>query len=120
MSAAREKEALAFAIDAARLAASTRCQSVVVLDVRGISPVTDFMVLATGTSGRQMHTVCNEVAELAAARGQQPLAQSGTDGETWMLVDFVDVVVHLFNAQSRAYYDLDGLWGDAKIVPWKK
>ncbi|HEX8922702.1 MAG TPA: RsfS/YbeB/iojap family protein, partial [Pyrinomonadaceae bacterium] len=47
------------------------------------------------------------------------LSRSGTDGESWMLTDFVDVVVHVFNQESRMYYDLDGLWGDAKRVEWQ-
>jgi ribosome-associated protein len=115
----RTAAARQFAIDAARHAAHTRCHNVVILDVRGISPVTDFFVLATGTSARQMRTVCDEIAELGDTRGYPALRRSGTDGESWMLSDFVDVVVHVFNQESRLFYDLDGLWGDAKRVEWQ-
>src|SRR6266436_6076873 len=94
-----------FAVEAARMAALTRCHNVVVLDVRGISPVTDYMILATGTSGRQMRTVCNDLAEWAGERGVRPLNEDGLEGESWMLIDFVDVVVHVFNPESRSYYD---------------
>ena len=66
-----------FAVDAARMAASTRCHNVVILDVRGISPVTEYMVLATGTSPRQMRTVCDELAELAEQRGERALSSEG-------------------------------------------
>jgi len=111
---------LQFAIDSARLAANTRCHDVVVLDVRGISPVTDYLVLATGTSARQMRTVCDDLAEMAEERGNSALAANGLEGETWMLVDFVDVVVHVFNAEARQFYDLDSLWGDAKKIDWKE
>ncbi|HYO10694.1 MAG TPA: ribosome silencing factor [Tepidisphaeraceae bacterium] len=98
--------------------AHTRCHNVVLLDVRGLSPVTDYMVLATGTSPRQMRSVCDELAEMAAERGERPLADTGIDGESWMLIDFFNVVVHVFNQESRSFYDLDNLWGDGKPVEW--
>jgi len=109
-----------FAVAAARLAADRRCQRVVVLDVRGLSPVTDYFIIATGTSPRQMRTVCEEVMELAQQMKQSTLSDSGLDGDTWMLVDFVDVMFHLFSEQARDYYDLEGLWGDAKAVNWEE
>jgi ribosome-associated protein len=91
----------------------------VILDVRGISPITDYFVLATGTSARQMRTVMTEVEELGQSRGYAPLSRSGYEGETWLLCDMVDVIVHVFNQDSRQFYDLDSLWGDAKRVEWK-
>jgi len=89
-----------------------------VLDVRGLSPVTDYMILATGTSPRQMKTVCEELDEMAEQRGDHALGESGIEGESWMLIDFVDVVVHVFSQDARQFYDLDGLWGDAKHLEW--
>ncbi len=103
----------------ARLAASTRCHDVVVLDVSGISPVTDYFVIATGTSPRQMRSVCDEAGDFGDTQNYAPLSQSGTEGDTWMLIDFVDVVLHVFSQESRTFYDLDGLWGDAKKVDWQ-
>jgi len=108
-----------FAIDAARLASETHCSNVVILDVSAVSPVTDFLVLATGTSPRQMRTVCDEVEELGDPRGHRALSKSGYEGDHWMLIDFVDVVVHLFNGDARVFYDLDNLWGDGKRVEWR-
>src|SRR5688572_30287820 len=108
-----------FAIDAARHAANTRCTNVVVLDLTGLSPVCDFFVIATGTSARQMRTVADEINELAEQRKFSPMSSSGYEGESWILVDCVDVVVHIFNAQTRGYYDLDNLWGDAKPIDWQ-
>jgi ribosome-associated protein len=118
--AQRTEAARKFAIDVARLAANTRCHNVVVLDVRGISPVTDYFVLATGTSPRQMKTVCEDAGEFGAGQDYSPLSQSGTEGDSWMLIDFVDVVLHVFSQESRMFYDLDGLWGDAKKIEWKE
>ena len=89
------------------------------LDVRGLSPITDYFVLATGTSPRQMKTVCDDVAELARELKYTALSESGLDGDSWMLVDFVDVMFHIFSESARTYYDLEGLWGDAKIVEWE-
>lgn len=114
----RAQAARNFAIEIARLAANTRCTNVVILDVRGLSPVTDFFVLATGTSPRQMRTVCDDAAEYGEEHQNRALALSGTEGESWMLIDFVDVVLHVFNAEARAFYDLDSLWGDAPRVEW--
>lgn len=101
------------------MAANTRCHNVVILDVRGLSPVTDFMILATGTSSRQMRTVCDDLAEMAKERGEHSLhGTCGAEGDSWMLIDFVDVVVHVLSNDARQFYDLDSLWGDAKKIEW--
>ena len=78
------------------------------------------MILATGTSPRQMRTVCDELAELAQQRGEHALSNDGLEGQSWMLIDFVDVVCHVFSPEARGFYDLDNLWGDAKPIDWKK
>jgi ribosome-associated protein len=90
-----------------------------VLDLTGLSPVCDFFVIVTGTSARQMRTVADEITEFAKQQKFSPLASAGYEGESWILVDCVDVVVHIFNSATRGYYDLDNLWGDAKPVPWQ-
>jgi ribosome-associated protein len=89
---------------------------VVVLDVRGLSPVCDYFVLASGTSARQMRTVGDQISEIAEKQNSKPIHTDGYEGESWILIDFVDVIVHLFSDQARAYYDLDNLWGDAQRV----
>ena len=116
-SANTEAKVRQFAVEAAKLAASTRCHNVVLLDVRGISPVTDYMILASGTSARQMRSVCDELAEWAQEQHKvRALNSDGLEGESWMLIDFVDTVVHVFNDEARLFYDLDSLWGDAKRI----
>lgn len=107
-----------FAIDAARLLANTRCHNIVILDVRGLSPVTDFMVLATGTSDRQMHTACRDAEELGEQRGFRAFSRAG-DNSQWVCIDLVDVVIHVFSQEARSYYDLDNLWGDARKTEWQ-
>ena len=108
-----------FAIDAARMALNTHCRNISVLDVSGISPITDFFVIATGTSPRQMRSVCDEIDGLGAPQGHHAKSRSGYEGDNWICVDFVDVVIHVFNDESRLFYDLDNLWGDARRVEWR-
>jgi ribosome-associated protein len=108
-----------FAIEAARLAANTRCHQVAVLDVCNLSPVTDFFVIATGTSPRQMRTVCDDIEEMATQQKYGSISHAGYKGDSWLLLDFVDVIVHVFSEDARQFYDLDHLWGDAKQVEWR-
>ena len=110
-------DAKSFAIETARLAAATRCHSVVVLDVRGLSPITDYLVLATGTSDRQLRGVGREIEDLGEGVGQHVLHRAVN--ENWMLLDYVDVVVHLFEHETRMFYDIDSLWATAPRVEWK-
>jgi ribosome-associated protein len=113
-------DARQFAIDAARLADGSHCTDIVVLDVRGISPVTDFFVIGTSTSGRQMRSVAVEIEELGEPRRFKAFGRNGHEGESWIVTDFVDVVLHIFSSTARSYYDLDGLWGDAPRIEWRE
>jgi ribosome-associated protein len=106
-------------VEAAKLAATTRCRDVAVLNLVGLWPVADYFVLATGASPRQMRAVCNQIEELAGKMGSKTFSRSGYEGETWIVVDFIDVVVHLFSGESRQYYDLDNLWCDAPKIDWE-
>ena len=117
----RAEQSRKFAIEAARMAANTRGQDVVVLDVSNLSPVTDYYVIATGTSARQMRSVVDEIEEMGRDKfAMKPLSNSGYEGEQWILADYVDVIVHVFSGEARSHYDLDNLWGDAKKVEWKE
>lgn len=107
---------MAFAKAAAKLAADTRCHNVTLLDVSAVSPLADFFVIATGTSGRQMRTVADDLKALGKEHGYTHPRMDGYDSSGWVLVDFVDVVIHLFTEEARHYYDLDNLWGDAVRV----
>jgi len=103
-----------FALAAAKLAAERHCTDIVVLDLRGISPATDYFMIATGTSDRQMRTVADEICDEAKKQGRQRFGRAGYEQARWILLDFVDVVIHIFDAEYREYYDLELLWGDAK------
>jgi len=101
-------------VAAAEVAAGRHCRDIVVLDLRGKSPATDYFVIATGTSDRQMRTVADEICEAAKKQGLQRFGRAGYEQARWILLDFVDVVIHIFDKQYREYYDLELLWGDAK------
>jgi ribosome-associated protein len=116
----QEQATRTFAMEAAELAANTRCEDVLLLDTRGYSPIADYFVIATGSSPRQMRSVCDEISELGEKRDQKALWVSGYDSETWMLADFVNVIVHVFSSDARKYYDLENLWGDAPRIEWKR
>ncbi len=90
------------------------------MDLRGLSAVTDFTVICTGTSERQMRAVASKLTEYGKKVGEKPYGVSGLDACTWVLLDFVDVVVHIFAPAYRNYYDLELLWGDAPRVEWKR
>ncbi len=89
------------------------------LDVRNLSPVTDFFVIATGTSARQMRPVAEDIEEMGEQRRFGAMRRSGYECESWILTDYVDVIVHVFSDEARQFYDLDNLWGDAKHVEWR-
>ena len=112
-------DALDFAVAVARIAAANKTEAVAVLDLRGLSGLTDFFVIGTGTSDRQMHAVLDHIATHAKSVDRRPFNIADTRATTWVLADYVDVVIHIFDAEHREYYDLDGLWGDAPRVKWQ-
>ena len=104
------------AVAAAKIAVELNCTDVVVLDLKDKSPATDYFVIATGTSDRQIRTVADETQLFAKKNGQQLFGRAGYEQGKWILLDFVDVIVHLFDDEYREYYDLEMLWGDAKKI----
>lgn len=105
---------------AARSLVEDKCTDVVVLDVRGRSQVSDYIVVASGTSDRQMRTAADSVRKIASGNGD-PVVRSNLDERTtWVVLDCVDVVVHIFEPNARAHYDLEMLWGDAPRVAWEQ
>ena len=105
-----------FALDAARIATDLKVEDVAILDLRGLTSLADFFVIGTGTSDRQMHAVVFELKQFAKTLDRTPLRVSDSSTSSWILADYVDIVVHLFDADAREYYDLEGLWGHAPQV----
>jgi len=110
----------AFALAAAEVAAGRHCSDILVLDLRGKSPATDYFVIATGTSDRQMRAVADEICEAAKEDAIQRFGRAGYEQARWILLDFIDVVIHIFDREYREYYDLELLWGDAERLQWDK
>ncbi|NOT02755.1 MAG: ribosome silencing factor [Phycisphaerales bacterium] len=107
-----------FAVELARLADDFKCDDVTVMDLRGRSTVADFFLIAGGTSDRQLRGAAEAIREYARKVGERPYSVTGFEAATWILVDFVDIVVHLFMPDQRRYYDLELLWGDAPRLQW--
>lgn len=105
-----------FAIDAARSLVDDKCTDVEVIDVTGLSPVTGFIVIGSGTSARQMRSALQSLDDLAKEVGTRAFHISTDNDALWLLADFVDVVVHLFEPNARAHYDLEGLWFEGERI----
>ena len=107
------------AIAAARAAADKQGERVVVLDVRELIVITDYFVIASGGSERQVRTIVEEVEKALRELGMKPIRREGEDDRRWVLLDFFDIVVHVFAQEERDYYDLERLWGDAPTLEWE-
>ena len=107
------------AIAAARAAADKQATDIVVLDVSKIIVITDHFVICTASTNRQIHSVIDAVEDDLRALGVKPMRREGEAEAGWWLLDYVDVVVHVFGEEERAYYDLERLWSDAPVVRWQ-
>ncbi len=116
----RNHSAQQFATELAQIAHDNKSEEVIALDLREISSVTDFVVICTGTSERQMRAVADRIVEYGKKVGERPYGVAGYDSAAWVLLDYVDVVFHIFSRPYRAYYDLELLWGDAPRVEWAR
>jgi ribosome-associated protein len=97
-----------------------KAQDVVVLDMRGVTPLYDFLVLANGSSRRQIHTLAEEIDAAMRSEGETRLGIEGYASAKWVVQDYGDIVVHLFDPETRGYYGLDDLWADATRLDWER
>jgi len=89
---------------------------ILLMDLRGLSDAADFFVLCTGTSEQHVKTLADEVAQSLKEAGDPPWHVEGVSTRRWILVDFVDIVVHVFRQEARDFYALERLWGDAQCT----
>ena len=101
---------------AARAAASKQGDAIVILDVRDLITITDYFVIVSGTTDRQIRTIVDEVVHVLREEGERPVREEGEAATGWMLLDYVDFVVHVFRTEEREYYRLENLWRDAPVV----
>jgi ribosome-associated protein len=105
---------------AAALAASSKqAERIVVIDVRELITITDYFVICSGVSERQVDTIADEVVKELKEKGVPPVRREGESGAGWQLIDFVNLVVHVFSEEAREFYRLETLWADAPVVDWE-
>lgn len=98
---------------AADSALERKATDVLVLDLRGISSATDYFVIGSGSSDIQVRAIAEHVEEALKEEGARPNHVEGAEGGRWILLDYVDFVVHIFHQAARDFYQLETLWGDA-------
>jgi len=97
-------------------AVEKKAQDPVLLELKGISSITDYFLLCSGRSDRQVQAIAQGIEEALKKKGIRPLGQEGVVGGRWILLDYADVVVHIFLDPVRKFYDLEGLWMDAPRI----
>jgi ribosome-associated protein len=107
------------AVAAARAAAAKQATGIVILDVRNLIGITDYFLIAGGSSDRQVRALAEEIERALKGEGQRPVRREGEREGRWVLLDYVDVVAHVFRDEERSYYDLERLWSDAPRVHWE-
>ena len=113
----RQEQSKQRALRAAQIADENRGRNIVILDLREMTSVFDFFVLATGTSRRQIHAMAEEIDHVFKKElGDLRLGREGYEESRWILLDYGDVVVHLFEEETRHYYALEELWGQAQRI----
>ena len=113
-------DALQRACLAAQTAADNKAQDIAILDLRKVTPIFDFFVIATGTSRRQIHTIVEEIDATMRRVGDTRTGVEGYESSKWVVQDYGDVLVHVFDAETRSYYNLEELWADAVKLDWEQ
>lgn len=98
------------------LALDKKAYDLVALDLRGIFPLAEYFVICTGDSEKQVEAITSEIIEKLEEEGLKPLGIEGDSDSGWILLDYGDVIVHIFLPAQRDYYDLEDLWRDAPVV----
>jgi len=117
---ARAADVVERALLCAHVAEDNKARDIVILDMRAITPLFDYVVLATGASRRQIHTLTEEIDAALRRVGDRRSTIEGYEASNWVVQDYGDLVVHVFNQDTRAYYALEELWPDAPRVDWKR
>jgi len=100
-----------------RAAEEMKARDIVVLDVRGQTIVADFFIVCAGTSNTHIQSIAEGVQDRLRPTGHRAKAEGGADS-FWVILDYSDVILHVFDEGTREFYDLERLWADAKITPW--
>ena len=101
---------------AAEFALTKKAENVIALELKGLTSACDYFVIATGTSDVQVKAIADAIVEGLKKIGEKPWHVEGYESRHWILLDYVDVVVHVFDEETRDYYQLERLWGDAPVT----
>ena len=112
----RTADAAALLHAAAEAVRSKKARELVALDLRELGGVSDYFLICSGSSEVQVKAIAEAVEEALRLKGHRPWHVEGREGRRWVLLDYVEVVVHVFHERTREYYMLDRLWGDARSV----
>ena len=107
------------AIEAAKAASEKQAKDILILDMRKIFYLTDFFVITSGNSDRQVGRIQRSIEERLQREGMKPTRREGQQYKRWVLLDYLDIVVHIFLAEERDYYRIERLWKDAPRVDWE-
>ena len=108
-------------LEAAQAASSKKAERIVILDVSKQLVITDHFVICSGNTDRQVKTIADEVErQLLDKHQRKPYRREGEREGTWVLLDYVDFVVHVFRKEERDYYELERLWSDAEQIPFEE
>ena len=113
------RETREIAVAAAEAMLEGKAEDIIILDLSSLSNFADFFVIATGLSVVHMTSLADRVQQRLAQRGIRLSHVEGLESTSWMLLDYLGVLVHIFAVESRNYYGLERLWGDAPVVDWK-
>lgn len=103
----------------AKIADDKKAEDILIFDVQGLTFITDFFVICSGYNKRQLQGIAREIELTLDSYGIHWIGMEGYQEARWILMDYGNVVVHLFDKEMRHFYDLDLLWGDARKLPWK-
>ncbi len=118
VSSKNHEESKTLAQNLAILAEDRNCRNILILDLEGRSPIARHFVICTGTSATQIRNLAREAENLGEDHGFKVYGHAGFQEGKWAVIDFVDVIMHIFDDEFRAFYDLELLWGDAPRVPF--
>ncbi|MGQ0679470.1 MAG: ribosome silencing factor [Actinomycetota bacterium] len=108
------------ALLAAEAASSKKAGDIVILEVGPLISITDYFVICSGNTERQVKTIVEEIHKRLASHGEKPYRMEGEHEARWVLLDYLDFVVHVFHTEEREYYGIERLWADAQTVPFEE
>jgi ribosome-associated protein len=108
------------ALLAAEVCDEKKAKEIIVLDVRKITSISDYFIVCSTSNERQARAIADDLRVRMKELGKREMGVEGIEDARWVLQDFGDIVLHIFHESQREFYDIEGLWADAKQVRWKK